>query len=104
MNIGTRVEAICTGILFLLTALTLLISTVCGCASNVSNTPEMEALKEGIVDACYTKLEYSQESPDERIKTYLDNRVRDREITTEEKRMIERCVKRTVLSKKWRKE
>lgn len=60
-----------------------------------------EKLKDGVVDACYTTLEYGSSSYEERINKYLEARLSSKTISKEEKAMIERCLERTKKSSRW---
>lgn len=70
-----------------------------GC-SNV-NPIQNESKKEGVVDACYTVMEYNPTDKKERIQKYLESKVKSNDISKEEKEMLERCLERTEKSNNW---
>lgn len=59
---------------------------VSGCS-----TIDKEERLTGIVDACYTAYEYNQKDD---IEPYLENRVKDGEISSETKFVILKCIER----------
>ncbi|MBR4315571.1 MAG: hypothetical protein IKP65_01175 [Alphaproteobacteria bacterium] len=65
------------------------------------NKQELQLRHEGIIDACYTVLEYNPEDKESRINTYLEQKEKAKQITTSEKQIIKACLKRTESSKKW---
>lgn len=72
--------------------------TCVGC--NQLTDSQLQLRHQGIIDACYTSLEYNQQ---QKIKTYLESKVINNQITNEQKQIIEKCIKRTVDSKRWSK-
>lgn len=64
-----------------------------------------EQLKErhcGIIDACYTVMEYQPQDEEERINTYLQKKVDSGQLTLQEKQIIIKCINRTKSSKRWK--
>ena len=99
MNAIKRIETFCAALLFILMSAVLLVFMFF-CLSGCSPVSYNEEVKIGIVDSCYIVLEY--ESGDkEKIRRYLDVKVEKRDITLSERLMIDRCIKRTVNSKRW---
>lgn len=72
---------------------------ISGC--NSLNKQELQLRHEGIIDACYTVLEYNPEDKESRINTYLEQKEKAKQITASEKQIIKACLKRTESSKKW---
>lgn len=74
-----------------------LLVLLAGCSS--LSEQALEARKVGIVDACYTTLEYSPADSKERISTYLSKQ--GAYITKQESKLILMCIERTERSSKW---
>lgn len=60
-----------------------------------------QAVKVGIIDACYTVLEYSPADKNDRIQKYLETKQAKGDLTKNEKFVLESCIKRTEQSKNW---
>ena len=79
--------------------LSIFITIICvGC--NQLNDSQLQLRHKGIIDACYTSLEYNQQ---QKIKPYLESKVINNQITNEQKQIIEKCIERTINSKRWSK-
>lgn len=83
-----------------LVVLTVLFVTGCN-----SSNKEIISMKryDGIIDACYTVLQYNPSDKDERINRYLQNKQKDGQINQKEKVIIQKCLQRTQSSKRWSK-
>lgn len=71
-----------------------------GCVSTSAENRTAAKIKEGIVDAVFTVVEYSPKDREGRINRYLDSKVKDGHITKEDKEIIELCIKRYSKAKK----
>jgi hypothetical protein len=74
-----------------------------GCSSSKFNDKELALRHDGIVDACYTVLEYNPQDKTERIIIYLEQKERAGQITIREKELIIKCINRTENSTRWSK-
>ena len=99
MNTIKKIETFCAVLLFILMIVVLLVFMVC-CLSGCSAIAYNEEVKVGIVDSCYTVLEYEY-GDREKIRKYLDVKVEKKDITLSERLMIDRCIERTINSKRW---
>lgn len=72
-----------------------------GCATFTDK--QLSKRHEGIVDACYTVIEYAPQDKDARIQKYLDSKQEQGHITTNEKAIIIKCLIRTEKSERWSK-
>ena len=77
--------------------LSILLVLLVGCTSLSDRA--LQDRKAGIVDACYTVLEYSPADGKERINTYLSKQ--GAYITLQESKIILMCIERTERSSKW---
>jgi hypothetical protein len=73
-----------------------------GCSSKF-NDKELSLRHDGIVDACYTVLEYNPQDKTERIATYLEQKEKAGQLTIREKELIKKCINRTEKSTRWSK-
>ena len=65
-----------------------------GCVSTSAESRTAAKIKEGIVDAVFTVVEYNPKDKEVRINRYLDSKVKDGHITKKDKEIIELCIKR----------
>lgn len=86
--------------IYLLLSFSLLL---CGCSSTKFNEKELSLRHQGIIDACYTVLEYNPADKTERIILYLQKKQKANQITKSEKELIIKCINRTEKSKRWSK-
>lgn len=100
MNIIKKIESFCAVLLFICMLLVLLGFMSC-CLSGCAQPIYKEEIKIGIVDACYTVLEYDPVDTKDRIQNYLNSRELAGELTEKERRMIDICIERTKISTKW---
>lgn len=73
-----------------------------GCSSTF-NKQTLQVRHKGIIDACYTVLEYNPTDKEERINNYLEQKKQMKQITESQKIIIKECLNRTEISKKWSK-
>ena len=100
MNTIKKIECFCASILFLFMLLISAFFLSC-CLSGCSPVDYKEEIKIGIVDACYTTLEYNPEDASNRINNYLNSKELSGDITAKERRIIDICIERTKISTKW---
>ena len=79
--------------------LSILLVLLSGCSSLSDRA--LQDRRAGIVDACYTTLEYSPADSKERINVYLSKQ--GAYITKQESKLILMCIERTEKSSKWKK-
>lgn len=84
---------------FLIAFLSIILFT--GCATFTDE--ELSTRHDGIIDACYTVMEYAPQDKDARILEYLDNKQNKGHITRNEKLIIIKCLIRTEKSNRWSK-
>ena len=101
MNTLKKIEGFCATLLIVLMLLVLATFMAC-CLSGCTPVAYKEEIKIGIVDSCYTVLEYEPGNR-EKIGRYLDSKVEKKDITLSERIMIDRCIDRTINSKRWAK-
>jgi hypothetical protein len=63
---------------------------------------ELSLRRKGVVDACYTLLEYNPKDKDMRIDTYLQKKTEEGILDKGSKEILENCIKRTESSKNWK--
>lgn len=86
---------------YILIALMILM-TITGCAKYSEG--ELNLFHEGIIDACYTVIEYDKKDDRyNRIEVYLDKKIEEGEITKSESMIIKKCISRTQKSGRWSK-
>jgi len=78
-----------------------LLVLLAGCSS--FSEKELSARHAGIVDACYTTIEYAPQDK-VRIEQYLVKQQQNKVLTVRESNLIKLCLKRTEGSPKWEKE
>lgn len=77
--------------------LSILLVLLAGCSSLSDRA--LQDRRSGIIDACYTTLEYSPADSKERINVYLSKQ--GAYITEQESKLILMCIERTERSKRW---
>lgn len=68
-----------------------------GCSNYNSNLNAKT--KENIVDAVFTVYEYSPKDRTDRVAKYLDKKVATKQLSTEERFIIDLCIKRSFKNK-----
>lgn len=79
------------------------ISILTGCSTTNFNAKELQERHKGIIDACYTVMEYAPNDKDNRIQNYLNVNEKNGHITSSEKQIIIKCLMRTEKSERWSK-
>lgn len=85
-------------IIFILSYISMIL--FCGCSS--LNDQQLDTRKTGIVDACYTVIQYNPTDKKQRVQTYLNKKVQEKLIIQEQKIIIIKCLNRTQNSSCWR--
>ena len=78
-----------------------LILTLTGCSTFTDE--QLSTRHDGIIDACYTVMEYAPADKDTRILEYLQAKQDKGHITINEKKIIIKCLIRTQKSNRWTK-
>lgn len=85
--------------LFILNLISLFLLTSCSSLTK----QQLDQRKTGIIDACYTVLEYNSQNKEQKIQKYLNQKIEQDLINKEQKIIIKKCLYRTQNSERWNK-
>lgn len=72
-----------------------------GCSQSLNPTL-LEKRQTGVVDSCYTVLEYNSDDKFTKIDSYLSKKVEEGILTNQSATILRKCLDRTISSKCWR--